>query len=178
MTISHTGPLDTAGDTDAAFTLAYDGVDPRDEGLRETLTSTGNGYMATRGAAEWEEADDVHYPGTYVHGLYNRATTLLGGVPVHNEDLVNLPNWLPLKLRVGGAEVLRLADVEVFDYRHRLDLRAAVLTRHLRFRDREGRETELVSRRFTSMASMHHAYLEWTLTPLNWSGPAEVVSSC
>ena len=97
MTISHTGPLDTAGDTDAAFTLAYDGVDPRDEGLRETLTSTGNGYMATRGAAEWEEADDVHYPGTYVHGLYNRATTLLGGVPVHNEDLVNLPNWLPLK---------------------------------------------------------------------------------
>ena len=177
MTISHTGPLDTAGDTDAAFTLAYDGVDPRDEGLRETLTSTGNGYMATRGAAEWEEADDVHYPGTYVHGLYNRATTLLGGVPVHNEDLVNLPNWLPLKLRVGGAEVLRLADVEVFDYRHRLDLRAAVLTRHLRFRDREGRETELVSRRFTSMASMHHAYLEWTLTPLNWSGPAEVVSA-
>ncbi|AVM64348.1 MULTISPECIES: glycoside hydrolase family 65 protein [Dietzia] len=181
MTISHTGPLDTtgdtAGDTDAAFTLAYDGVEPRDEGLRETLTSTGNGYMATRGAAEWEEADDVHYPGTYVHGLYDRATTLLGGVPVHNEDLVNLPNWLPLKLRVDGAEVLRLADVEVLDYRHRLDLRAAVLTRHLRFRDREGRETELVSRRFTSMASMHHAYLEWTLTPLNWSGPAEVVSA-
>ncbi|MCT1885580.1 glycoside hydrolase family 65 protein [Dietzia cinnamea] len=172
MTLSHTGPVDTA-----AFTLAYDGVEPRDEGLRETLTSTGNGYMATRGAAEWEEADDVHYPGTYVHGLYDRATTLLGGVPVHNEDLVNLPNWLPLKLRVDGAEVLRLADVEVLDYRHRLDLRAAVLTRHLRFRDREGRETELVSRRFTSMASMHHAYLEWTLTPLNWSGPAEVVSA-
>ncbi|MGN0101024.1 MAG: glycoside hydrolase family 65 protein [Dietzia sp.] len=176
MTDPHSGPAG-AGAGDPAFTLAYVGVDPAGEGLRETLTSTGNGYMATRGAAEWEEADDVHYPGTYVHGLYNRAATLLGGVPVHNEDLVNLPNWLPLRLRIGGAEVLRLADVEILDYHHRLDLRAAVLTRHLRFRDREGRETELVSRRFTSMASMHHTYLEWTLTPIDWSGPAEVVSA-
>ncbi|MDV8002138.1 glycoside hydrolase family 65 protein [Rhodococcus sp. IEGM 1408] len=160
-----------------AFTLSYSGFDPGDEGLRETLTSTGNGYLGSRGAAEWEDADGIHYPGTYVHGLYNRATTMLGGVPVHNEDLVNLPNWLPLKLRIGGAEVLRLAEVEILDYHHELDLRSALLTRRLRFRDQQGRETELVSRRFVSMASLHHAYLEWTLTPLNWSGPAEVVTA-
>ena len=164
-------------DHDHAFTLAYSGFDPADEGLRETLTSTGNGYMATRGSAEWEEADGVHYPGTYVHGLYDRATTLLGGVPVHNEDLVNLPDWLPLKLRIDGAEVLRLADVELLDYHHELDLRSATLTRRLTFRDKEGRETLLVSRRFVSMAKMHHAYLEWTLTALNWSGRAEVVTA-
>jgi trehalose/maltose hydrolase-like predicted phosphorylase len=40
--------------------LAYDGFDPQAEGLREALTSTGNGYLCTRGAAEWEEADGVH----------------------------------------------------------------------------------------------------------------------
>ena len=178
MTTLQTGPSDdtTAGRSDA-FTLSYSGFDPGEEGLRETLTSTGNGYLCTRGAAEWEDADGVHYPGTYVHGLYNRATTMLGGVPVHNEDLVNLPNWLPLKLRIGGAEVLRLAEVEILDYSHELDLRSATLTRRLRFRDREGRETGLVSRRFVSMASMHHAYLEWTITPLNWSGSAEVVTA-
>ena len=50
-----------------------------DEGLREALTSTGNGYFCTRGAAEWEDADGVHYPGTYAHGLYNRETTIMGG---------------------------------------------------------------------------------------------------
>lgn len=153
---------------DDAFTLAYTGFDPGEEGLRETLTSTGNGYLGTRGAAEWEDADGIHYPGTYIHGLYNRATTMLGGVPVHNEDLVNLPNWLPLKLRIGGAEVLRLAEVEILDYHHEIDLRSALLVRRLRFRDKEGRETELVSRRFVSMAALHHAYLEWTITPLNW----------
>jgi len=47
------------------FLLAYDGFDPEAEGLREALTSTGNGYLCTRGAAEWEDADGVHYPGTY-----------------------------------------------------------------------------------------------------------------
>jgi hypothetical protein len=46
------------------FMLAYDGFDPSAEGLREALTSTGNGYLCMRGAAEWEDADDTHYPGT------------------------------------------------------------------------------------------------------------------
>src|ERR1035438_8424985 len=76
------------------FALSYESFDPAGEGLREALTSTGNGYLCSRGAAEWENADGVHYPGTYVHGVYNRETTILGGLPVLNEDLVNLPNWL------------------------------------------------------------------------------------
>ena len=82
------------------FLLTYDGFDPGAEGLREALTSTGNGYLCTRGAAEWEDTDGVHYPGTYVHGGYNRETTILGGLPVLNEDLVNMPNWLVLVLRI------------------------------------------------------------------------------
>jgi Glycosyl hydrolase family 65, N-terminal domain len=64
----------------------------------------------------------VHYPGTYVHGVYNRETTILGGLPVLNEDLVNLPNWLVLKLRIEGADAVRLADAELLDYRHELDV--------------------------------------------------------
>jgi hypothetical protein len=75
------------------FAFAYEGFDPAGEGLREALTSTGNGFLCARGAAEWEDADGVHYPGTYAHGVYNRETTILGGRPVLNEDLVNLPNW-------------------------------------------------------------------------------------
>ena len=77
-------------------TLAYDRFDPASEGLREALTSTGNGYFCTRGTAEWEDAGSVHYPGTYAHGGFNRETTILGGRPVHNEDLVYLPIWLVL----------------------------------------------------------------------------------
>ena len=103
--------------------LVYDGFDPAEEGLRETLTSTGNGYFCTRGTAEWEDAGRrSHYPGTYAHGVYNRETTIMGGHPVPNEDLVNLPNWLVLKLRIEGEEPLRLANVELLSYRHALRL--------------------------------------------------------
>ena len=50
-----------------------------EEGLRETLTSTGNGYICMRGAAEWASEGDVRYPGTYTHGVYNRETTIMAG---------------------------------------------------------------------------------------------------
>ena len=141
------------------------------------LTSTGNGRFCARGAAEWEDADGVHYPGTYAHGIYNRETTILGGVPVRNEDLVNLPNWLVLKLRIEGGDAVRLTDVETLDYRHELDPRRAAMTRSVRFRDSAGRETTLYSRRFVSMAHPDRAGIEWTLTAHNWSGRVEVVSA-
>ncbi len=159
------------------FTLTYDGYESAEEGLREALTSTGNGYFCTRGAAEWEDANDVHYPGTYAHGGYNRETTIMGGMPVPNEDLVNLPNWLVLKLRIEGEEVLRLADVELLSYRHEYDIRNAVVSRTLRFRDRAGRLSKLRSRRFVSMAHGHQAGIEWTITPEDWSGRVEVISA-
>jgi len=159
------------------FLLTYDGFDPKSEGLREALTSTGNGYLCTRGAAEWEDADGVHYPGTYVHAGYNRETTVLRGLPVLNEDLVNLPNWLVLKLRIKGAEAARLADAGLLEYRHELDIQHATVARRIRFRDGCGRQTTLHSRRFVSMADVHHAGIEWTLVPENWSGRVEVISA-
>ena len=159
------------------FLLTYDAFEPEAEGLREALTSTGNGYVCTRGAAEWEDADGMHYPGTYAHGGYNRETTILGGLPVLNEDLVNLPNWLVLQLRIEGGDAIRLAEVDLLGYRHELDIRSATVVRHVRFRDRSGRETTLQSRRFVSMADAHHAGIEWTLVPENWSGRVEVVTA-
>jgi trehalose/maltose hydrolase-like predicted phosphorylase len=159
------------------YLLGYDGFDPEAEGLREALTSTGNGCWCTRGVAEWEDADGVHYPGTYAHGGYNRETTILGGLPVLNEDLVNLPNWLVLQLRIEGEEATRLADVELLGYRHEYDVRNATVSRRVRFRDRAGRDTTLESRRFVSMADPHHAGIEWTLIPENWSGRVEVIAA-
>ena len=159
------------------FLLAYEDFDPAAEGLREALTSTGNGYFCTRGCAEWEDVDDTHYAGTYAHGVYNRETTVMGGSPVPNEDLVNLPNWLVLKLRIEGEEPFRLENVELLSYRHEYDFRSPLVVRELRFRDRAGRETSLSSRRFVSMGRMHQAAISWQLTPENWSGRVEVVSA-
>ncbi len=158
------------------FMLVYEGFAPDEEGLREALTSTGNGYFCVRGAAEWEDADDVHYPGIYAHGVYNRESTIIGAHPILNEDLVNLPRCWSLKLSLEGEEPIRLKTVELLSYRHCYDVRHAVLTRELRFRDRAGRETSLCSRRFVSMGRMHLGALEWTVVAENWSGRVEIVS--
>jgi trehalose/maltose hydrolase-like predicted phosphorylase len=159
------------------WTLAYEHFDPSEEGLREALTSTGNGYFCTRGAAEWADADGVHYPGTYTHSGFNRETTIIAGRPVVNEDLVNLPNWLVMKLMIEGEEPIDLGNSEILSYRHELDVRTATVSRAVRFRDRVGRETTLRSRRFVSMASMHQAAIEWNIVPENWSGRVEVLTA-
>ena len=153
------------------FTIAYEGFVPGEEGLREALTSTGNGYFCTRGAAEWEDARRHALPGHLLPtAAYNRETTMLGGRLVLNEDLVNLPNWLVLKLRIEGedADPVRQCRSSVLPPRARRPQRPR--GRKLRFRDRAGRETTLRSRRFVSMAHVHQAAIEWTVTPENWSG--------
>jgi trehalose/maltose hydrolase-like predicted phosphorylase len=37
----------------------------------------------------------------------------MGGRPVLNEDLVNLPNWLVLKLLIEGEEAIGFENVEL-----------------------------------------------------------------
>src|SRR5699024_7497018 len=61
------------------WTLVYEGFDPAHEAHREALTTLGNGYLGTRGAAPERAADGVHYPGTYLAGVYNRLTSTIHG---------------------------------------------------------------------------------------------------
>jgi trehalose/maltose hydrolase-like predicted phosphorylase len=162
----------------SAWTVVYDGFDPSSEMLRETLCALGNGYFVTRGAAEFADADgEVHYPGTYLAGGYNRLATRVAGREVVNEDLVNLPNWLCLDARPAGAAWFDPGEVELLAYRQELDMASGVLHRTIRSRDPEGRETTLESRRIVHMSKPHLAGIELTITAHNWSGRVEVRSA-
>ena len=159
------------------WTLSYDGFRPTDEGLREALCTLGNGYFATRGAAEEAQADDTHYPGTYVAGLYNRLETTIAGRTITNEDLVNCPNWLPLTFRVGDEDRwFNMRAVGITEYRQTLDMKAGVLLRHIAFTDPGGRRFRLEARRLVHRERPHLAAIEWVLTSPDWSGPVTVRS--
>ena len=158
------------------WTLRYDGYSPREEGLREALCATGNGYFATRGAAPESAADGTHYPGTYIGGCYNELRTEIAGRTVANESLVNAPNWLPLTFAAGDGAWLDLGEMEVLDYQQELDFRRGVLTRRLRVRDGQGRITRATCRRFVHMRAAHLAAIETTIVPENWSGRLRVRS--
>jgi alpha,alpha-trehalase len=152
------------------WSLRYDRFDPAQEGLREALCTLGNGYFATRGAAPESVADGVHYPGTYVAGVYDRRLTWLSGRSVENESIVNVPNWLPLTFRIDGEPWFDLNDFEILDFELDLNLRQATLSRTLRVRDTMGRVTRVGQRRLVSMADPHAAGLETVLWAENWSG--------
>ena len=159
------------------WALTFDAFVPEEEGLREALCTLGNGVFATRGAAPEAVADDVHYPGTYAAGVYDRLRTEIAGRVVENEDIVNLPNWLTLTFRPQGGDWLDLGRVEILEYRQLLDLRVGVLTRSVRYRDAEGRTTAVTQRRFVSMADPHLAGLETTIVAEDWSGGLVVRSA-
>ena len=163
-------PADDQGPNGAAWLWSFDGYDPGAEGQREALCTLGNGFFATRGCGAEARQDEVHYPGTYAAGCYNRVTTLLDGSGLDNESLVNLPNWLDLRLRVEDGDWFEPDRASMSVYRRELDVRRGVLSREVRFEDAAGRTTRLLERRIVSMADPHLAALELQVTAENWSG--------
>ncbi|MGW7610126.1 glycoside hydrolase family 65 protein [Streptomyces sp. NPDC054766] len=158
-------------------TWEYEGYDPAQEGLRESLCTLGNGYFATRGAAPECAADSVHYPGTYAAGCYNRLASQVAGHRVENEDMVNLPNWLPLRVRTATGTWLTPDTHRLLDHRLRLDLDAGTLERTARYEDEEGRCLAVRQLRLVHMADPHLALLRTEVTAEGWSGPVEIESA-
>ncbi|MFL6046502.1 MAG: HAD-IA family hydrolase [Propionibacteriaceae bacterium] len=158
------------------WTLVYEGFDPARQGLREALCALGNGYFVTRGALPEAKADDVNYPGTYVAGLYNRLTSEVADRQVENEDLVNLPNWLPLEFRIAGGPWFDIQQPGVHDHHLELDMKHATLIRRFTWQDPRGRRTKIVQRRFVSREDEHLAGLQTEFIAENWSNSIQVRS--
>ncbi|HEX6001938.1 MAG TPA: HAD-IA family hydrolase [Hyphomicrobiaceae bacterium] len=174
-------PHESEREDDLAWAFTYEGFEAAVEGQRESLLTLGNGYFATRGAGADAVADGVRYPGTYLAGGYNRLVTDIAGRAIEHEDLVNLPNWLPLQ--VGAQEgstaswIGPRTGAEVLLYRRTLDLRRGLLHCVGRFRDAKGRVTRLEATRLVHMREQHLACQRLTITPENWSGRLSVRSA-
>ncbi|MEW5808782.1 MAG: trehalose-phosphatase [Actinomycetota bacterium] len=161
---------------DDPWTMTFGGYRREDEKLREALCTTGNGYLAVRGAAPECDAGQWHYPGTYVAGVYNRLTDTIDGMTIDNESLVNLPNWLPVTFRIDGGPWFGIDDVDVSSYLVTLDLRRATLSREFSFTDADGRDVRVTQKRFVAMHQPHVAALTTTVEARNWSGRIEFES--
>ncbi|MCP9943765.1 glycoside hydrolase family 65 protein [Streptomyces somaliensis] len=160
------------------WTWGFEGYSAEREALREALCTLGNGYFATRGALPECDADGTHYPGTYAAGCYDRLVSEVAGRRVENEDMVNLPNWLPVRYRVaGGAEPgpwLAPAHEFLTDHALSLDLGGGVLERCSRYEDDSGRRLAVRQLRLVHMGDPHLAALRTEFTAENWAGTLEV----
>lgn len=163
--------------TAEGWRLVYDRFDPAEEGTREALCTLGNGYWATRGAVPGSTADGIHYPGTYLAGVYNRLTTDLAGRSAEVEHLVNAPDWTYLRMRPAQGPLLHPGCPEMIAHHQLLDLRHGVLTRSNRYRDAAGRTTRITSRQLHFLADPQVAAVEVTVEAEDWSGELLVESA-
>ncbi|BCS88283.1 beta-phosphoglucomutase family hydrolase [Pseudodesulfovibrio sediminis] len=157
--------------------LSYNGFDPGDEKLRETLTTVGNGYLGTRGAYECECSSYYFNPGTYISGVFNKTPSMVQGREIWNNDFVNCPNWLPVEFKIGTGDFTSPLSMEMLSYSHRLNMREGVMERYLVVKDQVGRITRISSRRVASMADPHQLAMKINYTPLNYSARLTIRSS-
>jgi len=148
---------------------------PEEEKLREALTTTGNGFMGTRGCFETQSDSQNHYPGCYIAGIYNTLKTKIGKKESINNSLVNCPNWLLIKIKING-DFIDPFKQEIIEYEKKLNYKKAILCHKIIFKDRENRITKITSKRFSSMKNPHLSILDFKITPLNYSGEISLQS--
>ena len=156
--------------------ISYRHFDINSVRLRETIFTLGNGYFATRGAHE-DAASKTHYPGTYLGGVYNRSVSKIAGKELVNEDLVNLPNWLPITFKIENEDWLDINKVELLSYREFLDIKRGIVKRIIKFKDPKGRIFVINSLRFVSQHNKHLAGIRYVITSQNWQGKITIRSS-
>lgn len=150
--------------------INYSQFKPAEEGLREAICTLGNGYMGTRGTACESPASRIHYPGTYISGLYNKLATNIAGKMVYNESMVNCPNWLFLTFRVERGEWFIPSAAKPTSYKQKLDMKNGILKREIITQDRRGRKSKIETERIVHMSSPHLAAIQYVITPQNYDG--------
>ncbi|MGH1548774.1 HAD-IA family hydrolase [Leifsonia poae] len=168
--VTATGGLASVGVIDE-WVLRFDGSDTAAETTRETLCTVANGFWGTRGCTEEAVSGPGHRPGTYLAGVYDDVEDSA----VHTEEIVNLPNWLPLLVRPAGADWLRPGTGRS-DVRQELDVRQGVFRRTVTISDADGRVTTLRFQRFLSLADCRTGAQRLTVVAHNWSGRATIRS--
>ena len=155
---------------DDAWKLAYKDFQPAKEMLREALCTVGNGYFGTRGAATESSASRIHYPGTYIAGVYNKLSTNIAGKTVTNEDFVNCPNWLYLTFKSEHGKWIVPSRCKVLHYYQELDIYKGTLIRSIRLRSESGFIFTIRSQTFAHMENPHLGCIRYVIRPEDYEG--------
>jgi len=146
--------------------------------ISESIFSLGNGRMGQR--ANFEETyTGETLEGNYVAGVYYPDKTRVGwwknGYPEYFAKVLNAANWMGLELLLDG-ETLDLNVCHVTGFKRILHMREGYLERAFKAELASGKQVEVISRRFFSIANDEIAALHYQLVALNFSGTLKVKS--
>ncbi|MFN6038050.1 MAG: family 65 glycosyl hydrolase domain-containing protein, partial [Bacteroidota bacterium] len=146
--------------------------DPARQKQAESIFSIGNGSFGQR--ANFEELySGPSLQGSYVGGVYYPDKTRVGwwknGYPEYFAKVLNSCNWIGIDIEVDG-EPVDLFKCEVKSFYRELDMKSGLLRREFKIKMKNGKELEVKTVRFCSMAREEVAAIRYALTPLNFSG--------
>lgn len=148
--------LRTMVEPDRHWHVIQERFEPENQHHMETVFTTGNGFFASRGSFEEGYRGDNAL--TLAHGVFDDA-------PIVLTELVNLPDWLDLRLRVNG-QPFTLDQGQILDFQRTLDLQRGLLLRHVRWQAPGGLVIDLTFERFISYHKLHLGALRLMATPV------------
>ena len=152
--------------------IIEEGFHPEYNEVSESCFSIGNGCMGQRANFE-EQFSGKRLQGSYVAGIYYPDKTRVGwwknGYPEYFAKVLNAPNWIGIDVKIDG-EVLDLATCKVKSFTRELNMKEGYLERSFSARLVSGKEVEVRSRRFCSLAEKELGAISYAVRPLNFDG--------
>jgi kojibiose phosphorylase len=149
------------------WTISESQFTPIKLNAKETVFTIGNGYLGTRGT--FEEGYPGEVASTLLHGVFD-------DVPIAFTELANTPNWLDLRVTIGG-EMFCMDHGKLLFYQRHMDLHTGTLHRKVIWTTISGKKIQLEFERFASLADEHILGLRCQITSIDYSGPVEFRSS-
>jgi len=148
--------------------------------LNETLFHNANGYFGVR--SNFEEkypADRATVRGQYVNGFYNISEMKQAekhyGFKEQKQTMVNTFDTQTMILELDGERVDLFAG-KVLSFHRILDMKRGITKRVFRWESPSGRQVEVSITRMASFDLLPLFTIEYTVTPLNFSGEAVLIS--
>ncbi len=152
----------------------------------ETTFALSNGYLGTRGTFDegYSFTEEEGLEGNFINGFYESEHIRYGewnfGFPVTSQSLLNLPNMkttrVVLEDEKGTRESFDLFSGEIISYDRKLNMKEGYITRKVVWRSPQGKAVGIKSRRFCSFACKNLMVQTLEVTPLNFTGKAELIS--
>ena len=156
--------------------IIEDKFHPHENKISESLCSIGNGRMGQRANFE-EHFSGETLSGNYVAGVYYPDKTKVGwwknGYPEYFAKVLNAVNWIGIDVKADG-ETVDLNTAEVKNFKRVLDMYEGVLYRETTLALKSGKELAIKSTRFCSVEDDECGVIEYTITPINFSGTITV----
>lgn len=155
--------------------IIEEGFHPELNREAESIFSLGNGYMGQRANFEEHYSGDS-LPGSYVAGIYYPDKTRVGwwknGYPEYFAKVLNAPKWTGADISIEG-QPLDLAVSKIKSFRRALNMKEGYLDRSFTWHHSKGKNIEIKTRRFLSMADPDLGIIRYMIKPLDFNGTVE-----